>query len=282
MKIGRYEVNRLDAGRFRLDGGAMFGVVPKVLWEKQKPADEKNRIQMATNLLLIEGEGRRILVDTGLGDKSDSKFASIYAIDHSQFSLPKALRARGLSPRDITDVILTHLHFDHAGGATVREEATGEIKPTFPNAKYYVQKRQFAWAVKPSERDRASYLQENFIPLQEHNQLIVLEEEGELFPDIELYVVDGHTPGHQMVVVRGENTGLLYAGDLIPTAAHVPIPWVMAYDLEPLKTIAEKKQFLRMAVDQGWMVFFEHDPEVYCATVQATEKGFAVKEVVEW
>ncbi len=280
MKIGNYKVRMVDAGRLRLDGGAMFGVVPKPLWEKRKPADKKNRIAMSTNLLLIEDGQRKILVDAGVGDKFNEKLNNIYAVDHSEFDLRKSLKKFDLSPADITDVILTHLHFDHVGGATYRDE-TGAIQPTFPNAKYYIQSRQFAWAMQPSEKDRASFFQENFIPLQENNQLILLEEGGEIFPGIELQVVDGHTVGQQIVLIRGEEQSLLYAADLIPTAAHISIPWVMAYDLYPLTTIEEKKHYLNLAVEQNWLVFFEHDPEVHCSTIQQTEKGFVLQNVVE-
>lgn len=280
MKIGEYNVRLLDAGRFRLDGGAMFGVVPKALWEKRKAMDEKNRIYMSANLLLIENEERKILVDTGIGDKMSEKQNAIYAVDHSEYSLEKGLEKCQLKTTDITDVILTHLHFDHTGGSTFRDK-NGSIKPTFPNAKYYIQSRQFAWALKPSEKDRASYFEENFIPLQEHNQLILLEEGEELFPGIELKSVDGHTVGLQMVIIHGEDKTLFYPSDLVPTAAHVSIPWIMAYDLYPLTTAEEKKMYLKMAADRDWLVFFEHDPEIHCATVQATEKGYAIKDVID-
>jgi glyoxylase-like metal-dependent hydrolase (beta-lactamase superfamily II) len=280
MNIGNYTIRLVDAGRFRLDGGAMFGVVPKTLWEKQKSADEHNRILMSTNLLLIEGHQKKILVDTGIGDKFSEKLAGIYAVDHSEYNLQKSLGSLNLSTEDITDVILTHLHFDHTGGATFRDRS-GAIKPTFPRAKYYVQNRQFARALQPSEKDRASFFRENYIPLQENNQLILLEEGGELFPGIEVLPVDGHTAGQQLVLIRGQKQTLLYAGDLIPTAAHIPIPWVMAYDLYPLTTIEEKNYYLKLAVDHNWLVFFEHDPEIHCAAIQLTERGYALKAPVD-
>ncbi len=280
MKIGNYEVFALDAGRFRLDGGAMFGVVPKVLWQKRKPADEANRIFMSTNLLLIRGAGRNILIDTGLGDKYDEKFRQIYAVDLSRHHLAGALGRHGLSPGDITDVILTHLHFDHAGGATVRDP-DGTIRPAFPGARYYVSRRQFEWANHPSEKDRASFVPDDFLPLQTHGCLELLDEGGEIFPGVELIPADGHTVGQMMVLVHGSPHALFYAADLLPTAAHVPVPWVMAYDLYPLTTVQEKKQHLRRAVNQNWLVFFEHDPEVHCATIRTGEKGFAVNEVVD-
>lgn len=280
MQIGDYSVKLVDAGRFYLDGGAMFGVVPRALWEKRKAADEKNRIEMCTNLLLVEGNGHRILIDTGVGDKFDEKLRNIYGVDYSRHNLQSAFKELKITPAEITDVILTHLHFDHAGGSTCRN-SDGSIRPTFPNAKYYLQKRQFGWAMQPSEKDRASYFQENFIPLQENNQLILLDEGAEIFPGIELIPVEGHTVGQQMVLIHGEPQSLLFAADLVPTSAHIPIPWVMAYDLYPLITIEEKKHFLSLAADQNWLLFFEHDPEIHCAAVVVTPKGFAPGETVD-
>ena len=278
MKIGRYTILVLEAGRFKLDGGAMFGVVPKVLWQKQKPADEKNRIAMATNVLLIQGEGRNILVDTGLGDKYNDRFKAIYAVEEA-YNLDRALTAAGLRPEDITDVIITHLHFDHAGGNTVRD-ANGQLRPTFPNARYYVQRQQFEWANRPSEKDRASYFPENIIPIKEAGQLELLDEGGPLFPDIELLIVNGHTPGQQLVRVAGEERSLLFAGDLIPLAPQVAIPWIMAYDLYPMTTLQEKKEILARAADEECLIIFEHDRDVKGATVQRTDKGFAIKETL--
>ncbi len=280
MKVGSYNLRLLDCGRFRLDGGAMFGVVPKVLWEKKKPADEKNRIQMATNVLLIEGEGRKILVDVGIGTKFDEKFQQIYAVDYNQHSLEKSLKEAGLETTDITDVVLTHLHFDHAGGSTYRNERD-QVLPTFPNATYYVQKGQFDWAHRRNEKDRASYFNENYDPLQEAGILKLLNGSMELFPGIEVITVDGHTPQQQMVFIRGEEYPVLFAADLIPLYPHVSIPWVMAYDLYPLKTIEEKKSILQRAVVENWILIFEHDPEVTAGTVVKTEKGFAAGESVD-
>ncbi len=278
MKFGRYEVTLLEAGRFKLDGGAMFGVVPKVLWERHKPADEKNRIAMATNLLLIQGEGRNILVDTGLGNKYSAKFKDMYAIEDG-FTVERALATVPLTVDDITDVIITHLHFDHAGGNTIRDHK-GEIRPTFPHARYYLQRQQYEWANRPSEKDRASYFPENVMPVKAAGQLELLDEGGPLFPDIELIVVNGHTPGQQLVRVAGEERSLLFAGDLIPLAPQVAIPWIMAYDLYPLTTLQEKKEILNRAAEEDCLLIFEHDRDIQAATVHHTEKGFAIKPVV--
>ncbi len=279
MQLGNKTISVLEAGRFRLDGGAMFGVVPKVLWEKRKPADEKNRIAMATNLLLIQFNQRNILVDTGIGTKYDDKFKKIYAVEDDTYNLQNALQKAGLTPEAITDVILTHLHFDHTGGSTTRTEK-GEIVPTFPNARYYVQKSQYEWALQPSEKDRASFFRENYVPLQEAGQLELLDGDGELFPGVQVLTITGHTPGQQMVLVEGDGQSLLFAADLIPLEPHLSIPWVMAYDLYPLETIREKKTILNRAVEENWIVVFEHDPETLAGTVTRTEKGFALKETV--
>jgi glyoxylase-like metal-dependent hydrolase (beta-lactamase superfamily II) len=278
MKVGSYKVYLIDAGRFRLDGGAMYGVVPKVMWSSKNTVDEKNRIGMSTNLLLIQDKHRNILVDTGIGDKYDDKFKNIFAVDHSQHNLDSALQKIMLTANDITDVILTHLHFDHAGGAT-RKDGNNNLIPTFPNAKYYVQKDQLEWAKNPSPKDRASFFNENYLPLEERGQLVVLEDAIEIFPGIELIKVNGHTPSQQLVLIKGK-PGLLFAADLIPMASHIPIPWVMAYDLYPMKTIEEKKIILRKAVEKKWLIFFEHDTQIRCGKLRKTEKDFALKEII--
>lgn len=279
MRIGQYDVYLLDTGRYRLDGGAMFGVVPRVLWEKENPPDEKNRITMALNVLLIIGNGRIILIDTGIGEKADEKFSRIYAIDHSRHSLLKALAEHNVQPEDVTDVILTHLHFDHAGGATYYD-SDGNLRLRFPNAIHYIQKKQLEWAQKRFEKDRASYLTENIEPLIKSKNLKLLKGATTLFEGVEILTSDGHTIAQQLVLISGEEGKLLYAADLIPTSAHVPVPWVMAYDLYPVTTIEEKKMLLRQAAEEGWMVFFEHDPRLPCATIEHSERGYRIKTPV--
>ncbi|GAB4365262.1 MAG: MBL fold metallo-hydrolase [Calditrichia bacterium] len=279
MQIGKYDVHMIDTGRYRLDGGAMFGVVPQTLWKKEHPPDDKNRIEMALNTLLLVGNGHVILIDTGIGDKFSEKFAEIYAIDHSRHSLLKSLANHNIQPEDVTDVILTHLHFDHAGGATYYD-ADGALKLRFPNASHYVQKKQLEWAQRGFEKDRASYLKENIEPLMKSDNLKILDGPQKLFDGVEILLSDGHTIAQQLVLISGEEGKLLYAGDLIPLSAHVPLPWVMAYDLNPVKTIEEKRSILKRAVEENWMVFFEHDPRIYCATIAETEKGFRLKSPV--
>ncbi len=279
MKIGPYELHSFEHGRFKLDGGAMFGVVPKVLWEKTNPADEKNRIDMALRSLLIVGEGRVILVDTGIGNKLPEKLMRIYGVDYSEFSTEKALVKAGISFDDVTDVILTHLHFDHAGGAT-RLDEKGQVRPTFPNATYYIQKGQFAWGKKPSERDRASFFPENYLPLKEAGQLKILEGSQELFPGIEVRALFGHTPAMQVVRISDNTQTLLYCADLIPTASHIPLPWIMAYDLNPLLTLEEKKDILPTAVKENWILMYEHDPYHAATRVVFSGKDYKMGEEV--
>ncbi len=279
MKVGKYEVQHVDAGRFKLDGGAMFGIIPKVLWERKSPADYQNRIRMAANLLLLQGEDRNILIDTGIGYKSSEKFRQIYAIDYSEYDLDRSLENLDIIPEDITDVILTHLHFDHAGGGT-RVDENDQLVPTFPNAKYYVQNKQLEWAKSPIEKDRASFLKENFLPLEESGQLVVLDKDGEVFPGIELLLVDGHTLAQQLVLIHGSDGDLLFAADLIPRASHIPIPWVMGYDNEPIKTIQEKKRILERATREKWLLFFEHDPDICCVTIHKGAKDYEIEEVI--
>ena len=221
MKIGKIRIEPMEYGRFKLDGGAMYGVVPKVLWEKYSPANDRNQIQMALRGMIIKTESRNILVDTGVGNKMSEKLNKIYAVDFSHYSLADSLHKLNLNFGDITDVILTHLHFDHTGGATGKKE-DGSIVPTFPNATYYVQKKQYDWAISPSDRDLASYFPENFVPLNEANVLQILAGEEELFPGIFLIPIHGHTPGQQLVKISQAGETLLYCGDLIPTASHIP------------------------------------------------------------
>ncbi len=266
MKIGKYEIHAIETGRFKLDGGAMFGIVPKTIWDKLNPPDDRNRIELALRTLLIIGDGRKILVDTGIGKKWEEKYIDIYGIDHTKYTLEDSLEKFGLKTSDITDVILTHLHFDHAGGATKLKD--GILKPTFENATYYIQKRNLDLAMNPNEKDRASYLPENFMPLIEFNQLEVVDGEFEIFDGIELIISDGHTFGQQLVKVSDGEKTIVYCSDLIPTSSHIPIPYVMAYDLQPLVTMEEKKKLLKKAVEENWILFFEHDPYADCATVK--------------
>ncbi len=278
MKIGPYEIFTVHTGFVSLDGGAMFGVVPKVLWSKTNPADELNRIQLALRTMVIKGNDRLILIDAGVGTKMNEKLQKIYNVDHQEHDLEQGLAEKGITFDQVTDVIITHLHFDHVGGATIEEN--GVVKPTFPNAKYYVQGEQWYWANHPSEKDRASYLPENFKPVEEAGQLVELDGPRELFPGIEMLVMYGHTHGMQLPKISDGQSTLLYCADLIPTASHIPLPWIMAYDNNPLITLEEKKRLLPKAVKENWILVFEHDPFRPAGTVVETEKGFALGEEI--
>ncbi|MCS7161881.1 MAG: MBL fold metallo-hydrolase [Bacteroidia bacterium] len=261
----------VETGRFALDGGAMFGVVPRVIWEKLIPPDARHRIPMAMRALLIEAGNRLLLVDVGVGHKYTPKFADLYAIDHSTYTLEGELRKLGFTPADVTDVILTHLHFDHAGGSTQRQN--GQIVPTFPNARYYLQRSHWEWAHNPNPRERASFFPENYDPLAESGQLVLLEGEIELLPNIYVRVVHGHTEGQQLVEVHYKDYILLYGADLFPTSAHLPLPYVMAYDVRPLVTFEERQRILPWLVRERVLVFYEHDPFIECSTVAEKEPG---------
>lgn len=285
LKIGPYEICPLPTGIFGLDGGAMFGTVPKVLWEKSNPADNKNRIQMEARGLLLKSENRNIVIDCGnggdfiakYGEKLGTKFAEMYNIDDTGPSLEKSLKHHGLTPEDIHAVILTHLHFDHAGGGTV--EKSGQLVPRFPNATYFLQKRNLETAEKPNLRERASYFPANYKPLLESGKLKLLDGEQEnLLPGISVLISNGHTQAQQIVKVSDGKTSLLYCGDVVPTSSHVKIPWLMGYDLNPLLLMEEKQKYLGLAADQNWYLYFEHDPYCDSALIERNGADFAVKE----
>lgn len=285
IKIGPYKLKAIPTGEFGLDGGAMFGTVPKVLWEKTNPPDEANRIPMEARALLLMSEGRNILIDTGngsdfvekYGDKIGPKFAQMYGLDPSGASLLKSLKSNGLDPSDITDVILTHLHFDHAGGATCARG--GKIVPTFPNAKYYVQRQNLEIARTPNIREKASYLKPNFEPLIEAGVLELLDGDVEnLFPNISVIVSNGHTEGQQIIKIADSKTGVFYAADLIPTSSHIRSAWIMGYDLDPLTLIREKREILKTAAQNNWFIYFEHDPYCDLSAIEAEKDDFKAKE----
>lgn len=276
MKIGLYDVTAVETGRFSLDGGAMFGIVPWIFWSKTNPPDERQRIQLAARCLLIRGNDKVILVDDGNGTKFTEKLKDIYRLDNSQSDLLSSLERQGVGRNDVTDVILTHLHFDHAGGSTIMEN--GAIVPTFPKARYFVQKAHWDLARKPSEKDRGSFMKQDFEPLMEHDVLEFVEGEVELFEGISLVVCNGHTTAQQLPRISDAKTSLLFCCDLIPTTSHVPLPYVMAYDVRPLTTIEEKKKILARAYEERWILFLEHDPSVEAFTVKPSEKGFVIDQ----
>lgn len=266
--------------RFGLDGGAMFGIIPKPMWAKKVPVDDLNRIDMVTRSLLIVGKGRNILVDTGNGDKWPEKLREIYRIDTDSVNIESSLEAYGLAEKDVTDVILTHLHFDHAGGSTRIEG--GELVPTFPNARYYVQRQNYQHANSPNDRDRASYLAENWRPLQQRGVLELVDGPREILPGIHVKISDGHTPGQQLPFLSEGDVTVLYCGDLFPTHVHVPVPWIMGYDLAPLTIIEEKKQVLAQAVAGNWIFFYGHDHKHAATRVTRSDKGFTAGAAVNF
>ena len=260
-KIGGFELHTVSDGVFRLDGGAMHGVVPKILWEKHAPADDKNRIELALGCLLIKTpSGKWALVDTGLSDKYEKnpKFLKIYAVERKA-TLLDALQQRGLTAADISLVINTHLHFDHCGGNT-RWETDTKPRPAFPKAKYIIQKTEWEDAHHPHERNQASYLPENFACLDGSGQLELVDGEFELEKGFKVLLSGGHTRGHQVALIEGDGQSALFLGDLIPTKSHVPLPWIMGYDLYPVETLEAKRRLLGLAKRNEWLLLFQHDP----------------------
>jgi len=277
MKIGDYKLHSIQAGLFKLDGGAMFGVVPKPLWNKSNPADESNRIEMCTRVLLLESDKRKILIDTGIGYKMSEKLNKIFSVDYSEYTIEKSLNNLNIKREDITDVILTHLHFDHSGGSTFIDE-NNNLQITYPNATYYVQEKQLDWALNPSERDKASFIPENYEPLIREKHLKIFDGEIKFDDFISLIPVNGHTRSMQIVKLSDEKETLLYLADLIPMASHIPLPYIMGYDLMPIITLEEKRKYLQEIYENNYTVFFEHDPYVECGKINFDGKTFSLKE----
>jgi glyoxylase-like metal-dependent hydrolase (beta-lactamase superfamily II) len=277
LDLGSWRLDTLEAGFLWLDGGSMFGSVPKPLWSRTNPPDDRNRIRLAMRCLLLRGHGRTVLVDVGLGDKFPEKLRDIYRVEPDP-SLTASLAALGVAPGDVTDVILTHLHFDHAGGATVRTPEG--LRPSLPNARWHVQRRNWENAQAPNPRERASYMPENHVPLAEAGVLTLWEGEAEPFPGVTLLPMHGHTRGQQAVRVSGGSGVAYYVADLIPTAAHVRIPFVMGYDVAAIETMEEKRALLERAVAEGAWVVLEHDPEVAMARPVADGDDFTWAERV--
>lgn len=273
----------INTGYFKLDGGAMFGVVPKSIWNKLNPADENNMCSWALRCLLIEDEDKLILVDNGMGDKQDAKFFGHYYL-HGDDTLDKSLSAHGFTKDDITDVFLTHLHFDHCGGSIMRDG--DNFVPAFKNATYWSNERHWKWATEPNAREKASFLKENILPIQESGQLKFLNIQGDLpelnssgiINDLSFYSVAGHTDAMMLPVINYKGRTIVFMADLLPSTAHIPLPYVMAYDMFPLTTLNEKKIFLTEAQQNNYVLFFEHDPVNECCTLQLTEKGIKVGE----
>jgi glyoxylase-like metal-dependent hydrolase (beta-lactamase superfamily II) len=265
LRLGDFEVFGLRDGYFYLDGGAMFGVVPKTLWEQKCPADSKNRIRLALNSVLVKTSEALVLVETGIGTKIDQKFREIYCVEKDPGLLPSLSRL-GFGPEDIDFVINTHLHFDHCGGNTFRDD-TGRVVPTFPRARYIIQRGEWEWARQPNEREKNSYLEENFLPLEDYGLLGLVEGNSLITEGVEVVLSPGHTPRHQSVKVSSRGKTLFYLGDLVPTSAHIRLSYIMSYDLFPLETLESKKKFYKQAMEEDWILAFVHDPVHYFGRV---------------
>ena len=274
LRIGDLELVPLLDRHFRLDGGAMFGVVPKTLWEKRAPADERNRVTMAMRPLLVRGP-RLMIIDAGAGEKMEPKLQDIYGFDRSE-SLAASLAAAGVRAGDIEIVLASHLHFDHAGGFTARE-ASGAIVPAFPRARYVINAGEWEDATHPHERNRASYFDENYVPLRDAGVVDFMDGDGEVMPGVRVRRTGGHTRWHQIVYLESGGRTAVFTADLIPTAAHVDVPWIMGYDLYPMDTLAFKRAFVREAIEREYVIFFEHDPQIAAGYIRERDRRLYVE-----
>ncbi len=279
-RLGKWKVHAIQAGGQKLDGGAMFGVVPKPLWEKRIPADERNRIQMGMRCLLVEHPRGPVLIDNGLGNKETDKFRGIYGVENAgeggRTWLEDGLAQIGVAANDVVLMIDTHLHFDHAGGNTY-VDGEGQIRLTFPRARYVVQRAEYLYATNANERTAASYFAHNYAPVMDAGRLELVQGEVEIIPGITLMPTPGHTPGHQSVRLDSGGETALFLADLVPTAAHLPLPWIMGYDVEPLVTLETKRRILKSAAEQDWLVVFEHDAETPWGRVVHDGKAYGLK-----
>ncbi|MEA5259127.1 MBL fold metallo-hydrolase [Arcicella aquatica] len=268
------KLHTIDAGFFKLDGGAMFGVVPKSFWQKTNPADENNLCSWAMRCLLIEDGKKLILIDTGMGEKQDAKWQGYY-YRHGEGDLVKSIRAKGYTENDVTDVILSHLHFDHCGGAVKWNADRTHFEMTFKNARYWTHSEHFEEAMDPNPREKATFFKENILPIQQAGQLFFTDKAIEKpFDNIAILTADGHTEKMLMPLVTYQDKKILFIADTIPSSSHIPVPYVMGYDVRPLQTMEEKSTLLNKAVENNWILFFDHDPMYDCASIKMTEKGF--------
>lgn len=279
LSLGPFHLYSIEAGRFGLDGGAMFGVVPKTLWSRHFDVDDKNRIPMAMRCLLIESQntGKIYLIDTGSGTKFDEKFEDIYRLDYEHSNLLSSLDYHGFKPEDITDIIYSHLHFDHCGGTTYYDD-DDNLRHTFPNATYHVTRKQWETAANPNVREKASFLPDNINPISEWSKLNLVDEHHVYEDGLEALPVNGHTLGQQLPKITAKHKTIVYMADLIPTHVHLPLPWVMGYDMYPVTTLKEKEQYLDQAISEDWYLFLEHDANEEVVTVKKEKGKYAVDE----
>lgn len=279
--FGNFELSPIETGRFMLDGGAMFGVVPKTLWSKKIPVDDKNRIPMAMRCLLIKSKktGKIYLIDNGSGTKFNDKMSAIYGFDYEHSNLQNSLKNCGVNPSDITDIIFTHLHFDHCGGTTYYDQQ-GNLKHFFPNATYHVNSRHWQTATHPNAREKASFFDENINPIKDSGRLNLVEDDHTFEEHLTTISMDGHTIGQQLPVITDGNRTIVYAADLLPTFAHLPLPWVMGYDMAPVQTLEEKENFLNEAVKNNYYLFLEHDANYEVITVSKINGKYALKNTL--
>ncbi len=279
-QLGDWRIHAIQAGGQKLDGGAMFGVVPKTLWERRIAADERNRIQLGMRCLLIEHPSGPILIDTGAGNKENEKFYDIYGIENRGTQGPTALEDGlaqiGVKPADVVMVINSHLHFDHAGGNTAKQ-ADGSIAPSFPNARYVMQRGEYEWATHTNERTAASYFLPNFEPLRASGQMELIDGDREIIAGIHSVKTPGHTPHHMGLLIESKGERAFFIADLVPTASHLPLPWIMGYDVEPLVTLETKRKILARAVDEDWMLVFEHDAKTAWSKIANDGKTYGVR-----
>ena len=278
MKIGPYKLYSIETSEFALDGGAMFGIIPKPLWEKKAPVDEQNRIEMVTRSLLLISDEHKIIVDSGNGNKWQEKFKDIYKIELENLNLERSLGKYGFTPEDITDVYCTHLHFDHVGGNT--KLVDGKLKPVFPNATCWIQNENWELANLPSEKDAGSFMSNDWSVLEKNDMIQFVDGRESFLPGIDQLLTYGHTTGMMHPIIGDSSQKLIYMADLIPMAAHIPLPWVMAYDIQPVQTVQEKTEILPRIVDEDWIIFFEHDPVHQASSVQFDGKHYKLKDVV--
>ena len=279
MKIGKYHLYSIETSEFGLDGGAMFGIIPKPVWERKAPADEFNRVNMVTRSLLLISDEKKILIDTGNGTKWEEKYKQIYDINTDRYNIEKSLGKYGFNSEHITDVICTHMHFDHIGGNT--KIKSGEVVPTFPNAKYWMSKENWELANHPSQKDAGSFIEHDWKVLAENQMIEIIDGKEPFIDGIETFVTYGHTPGLLHPIVSDGSKKLFYGADIFPMVAHIPIPWVMAYDVQPVVTMEEKRKLLQKMEREDWILFFEHDPLIQACTVHKDGKHYKLNKRIQ-